>query len=208
MLKFYIFVMMLVVFLPSGCTQTGNENIATQAVDSKDKVSLFDNRVTFVPPPGLKQLGADAIKAKFPTEEFLRYAFAADAGNGEVLVYLMSDAALAPDELPKVQRFAEGTHRDYSGWLTSEIVNMNGRDWFHFEWKNPVMSELDKLVPPPPAEGEPTPVPTDDRLFHYNEYTTSFDGKHLRFVFKSLENEYPKLKDVFAKSASSLEARQ
>lgn len=207
MLKLYILALMLAVFVLPGCTRTENGNVGTQAVISKDKVSLFDKRVMFVPPPGLKQLAPDAIKANFPDDEFLRYAFAADAGEAAVLVYLLSDVALTPDELPKVKKFVEGTHRDYSGWLTSEIATVNGRPWFYFEWKKPDLGELGKLVPPAPIEGEPTPVPADDRIFHYNEYTTSFNGKALRFVFKSLEDEYPKLKDAFAKSASSIEAQ-
>lgn len=207
MLKLYILAVTLVVFVLPSCTQTGKGNVVTEAVISKDKVSLFDKRVTFIPPPGLKQLEPAEVTAKFPNEEFLRYAFAADAGQGAVLVYLVSDLPLAPDELPKVQRFVEGTQRDYSGWLTSEIVTTNSRRWFHFEWRTPDLSEFGELVPPAPLEGEATPEPRDDRIFHYNEYTTSFDDKPLRFVFQSLEDEYPKLKDAFAKSASSIEAQ-
>ena len=110
------------------------------------------------------------------------------------------------EKLEEVKQFVERTHRNYSSWKTSEIVEMNGRKWFHFEWEKPKPSDLELLVPFP-EDGKPTETP-DATQHHYQEYTTSFRDKLLRFVFEADVKEYPQLKDTFLKSIQTIQIKK
>lgn len=190
----------------SSCTLAGNNSAGSSQTSTSsisERTDLFDGRVSFMPPKGLKQLTPAVMIAKFPDENELKYAFANDSDSAKISVYRVNGTELKQDELERIKRFVEGTHREYSGWLVSEIITINGRQWLHFEWKKPVIDDL-ALVAPPPIDGEPTPTPQDNRPIHYNEYTTSFDNSPLRFVFETLADDYPKVKDDFAKSAASI----
>lgn len=174
---------------------------AAKTVIPDKRISLFYNRVSFVPPAGLKQLASKQVTAKFSNDEGIRYVFANGSGKGKVLIYV-ADIDMKPEQLSEVKGFVERMHRDYSGWVASEMVTINGRQWFHFEWKKPVLDDL-ALLAPPANHGEPAEV-RDNRPLYYNEFTTSFNGKPLRFVFESLVNEYPQVKEAFMKSAQTI----
>jgi hypothetical protein len=194
----------IALFLLTAMFLTAACNSATAPPPSGTAVSLFDGRVSFDPPPGLKQISIEAAEPGIEINpEDQQFAFAND-DKSVILVVRLAELPVAPEQLEGLKKVTEGTHRDYSGWKTSEIVTMNGRQWFNFEWVTPPPNELELLVAPPPVDGEPTPVPRDERAFHYHSYSTSFNNKLLSFNYKALPERYKAHKEDLIRSANSI----
>ena len=168
-------------------------------------VSLFEGRVTFEPPPGLVQLTPRQMKRVVGSQADLRFAFSNKGGTEQVLVYV-PDVYAGEDELATIKGFVERLHKDYSGWITSELITMNERKWFHFEWQKPPESELSSLVAPAGIKERAKPVKTEARFF--DEYTTYFANHPLRFVFQSTSDGGSQVKDAFAKSSATISVRK
>ena len=196
----------LAICLVAAVILTAACNSAT-APSSDTAVNLFDGRVTFVPPPGLKQISPVEAEPGIEKSSLAKYAFANDDRSAYVLVGMDEDMPLGLDQLEDVKRFTEGLHKRYSKWKTSEIIKMNGRQWFNFEWITPPPDPLETLVAPPLPEDESTPTPRDERPFHYNSYSTSFDNKLLSFNYKALPEQYTAHQESFVKSANSINIR-
>jgi hypothetical protein len=164
-------------------------------------VSLFEGRVKFEPPTGVAQLTPRQMKSKFPGSADLRYAFENKGGTEQILVYVL-DVPAGEDELPAIKGFVERTQKDYSGWITSELITMNERKWFHFEWQKPP-EESTTLVAPAGME-KPKAKPAKIEARYFDEYTTSFGNHPLRFAFQSTRGDDAKIKDSFTKSAATI----
>lgn len=197
----------------SSCASQKNDSspqaantIAAENPNTPDsRVSLIDDQVSFVPPADFKVLTADRLNKKLPDNDFPKHIFSNSDQTGLVFVYF-DDVDLKPEDLPEVKKFVEGNHRNYSNWITSEITEMNGNKWFHFEWEEPSMGDS-ALVAPVPPDGE-TPVPLPDRsLSHYREYATSLNNKLLRFVFQADVKKFSQLKDVFTESIKTIKIK-
>jgi len=168
------------------CTQGAKNATKTASTTEADpRVTLGDGRISFVPPANLKQLTKEQIAAsKFGKRKPPDYLFANDTQTVSIGVVLKL-IDLAPDQLPE---YLDANKRlmtmgiDDVQFLAEEIVNMNGRDWVHFE----VKSEA------------------PDMDLHNHQYSTSFNGGALVFGFNSTVKEYDQYKDAFMKSAESI----
>ena len=167
--------------------------------------SLFDNKVSFVPPPGLRQLTKEEIARRFSAvQPPPQYVFAQDNDVLAVKIYLQETPEDA--DLARIKGFVERTQGKYFPWITSEIVTVNGKQWFHYEWQKALSDELEGLIAPPPIdEVQPEPTP-DDRPFRYNEWSTLFEGRLLQFVFQcqGLDKDCEPSLAPFLKSANSI----
>lgn len=173
---------------------------------SDKRVSLFEDKVSFIPPAKFAVLKTGKLKKKLAENDSPQYIFANPKQTGLVLVYYNEAIELKPEKLEEVKRFVEGIHRNYSNWLTSQIVEANGRKWFQFEWETPKKSELE-LLAPEPEDNKSKMKTQDEKQIHYYEYTTSFDNKLLRFVFEADADEYSKLKAGLMKSAQTIQIK-
>jgi len=114
-------------------------------------------------------------------------------------------------DLARIKGFVERTQGRYFPWITSEIVTVNGKQWFHYEWQKALSDELEGLVAPPPPDDEVQPESTpDNRPFRYNEWSTLFDRKLLQFVFQcqGLDKDCEPSLSPFRESVNSIEAKQ
>jgi hypothetical protein len=85
-------------------------------------------------------------------------------------------------------------------------VEMNGRQWFHFEYVTPEMDDLAKLVAPSEKGEKPQKTP-DDTPYHFHTYSTVFKGKLVSFGFVSHVQHYSQLKDGYFKSIKSIQIK-
>lgn len=183
------------------CSRVTSDPTTNAVADSRTKV-LFDGNVTFSLPDGLEPVALSVVRPGVePNEGDQTHAFA-NSGNTVQVIVNLSNIPAKPGDLDEVKRFVEGTHKGYSGWEISEITEINGRRWFHFEWQKPLPTDL--VEPPPLDDGAPTPIPMDKRPFHYSEYSTSAGGKLLQFSFSALPEEYPKTKESFSAAMRSI----
>ena len=186
-----IFMVLLTVAAATACNRTGGSSSGTApgGTSSDGRVTLGDGRVSFIPPPNLKQLSKEQLAAsKFNKDKPPDYLFANDSQTVTVgVVFNFID--LKPEE---VEDYLYANHRLLSmaiadvQFLTEEIVTINNRKWAHFE----VMSEA------------------PDIDLHNHQYTTSFNGGALVFGFNSTVKEYEQYKDAILKSAQSLEVKE
>jgi hypothetical protein len=67
--------------------------------------------------------------------------FAQDDDALAVKIYLQE----VPDDadLARIKGFVERTQGRYFPWITSEIVTVNGKQWFHYEWQKALSDELE-----------------------------------------------------------------
>ena len=187
----------------ASCSQVKSDP-ATNNVDARTKV-LYDGNVTFSLPDGLEPVALSVVRPGVePNEGDQTHAFA-NSGNTVQVIVNLSNVPAKPEDLDEVKHFVEGLHKSYSQWEISEITEINGRRWFHFEWQKP--PPVDLVEPPPLDDGAPTPVPTDKRPFHYSEYSTSAGGKLLQFSFCALPEEYQKNKESFAAAVRSIKIK-
>ena len=163
---------------------TGGKN-GTKTTEADARVTLVDGRVSFIPPANLKQLTKEQIAAsKFGKGKPPDYLFANETQTVSIGVVL-NFIELAPDQLPE---YLDANKRlltmaiDKVQFLAEEIVNMNGRDWVHFEVKSDA----------------------PDIDLHNHQYSTSFNGGALVFGFNSTVKEYDQYKDAFMKSAETI----
>jgi hypothetical protein len=183
----FIFTVLLTLVAAAACSKTGGSPANTGAGGSSGdgRVTLGDGRISFIPPPNLKQLSREQIAAsKFNKDKPPDYLFANDSQTVTVgVVFNFID--LKPEEL---EDYLYANHRLLSmaiadvQFVTEEIVNINNRKWAHFE----VMS----VVP--------------DVDLHNHQYTTSFNDGALVFGFNSTVQEYEQYKDALLKSAQSI----
>lgn len=179
----------LIVFtllLMAACSR-GNSTgtVSSSPGPDEGRVKLGDSRVSFVPPPALKQLTKEQIAAsKFSKGKPPDYLFANESQSVTIGV-VFNFIPLTPDQL---QEYKDANHRlltmaiEDVEFLAEEIVTINGRQWVHFEVKSDV-PDLD---------------------LHNHQYTTSFEGGALVLGFNSTAKEYPQLKDAYLKSAQSI----
>jgi len=178
---------LLTVVVATACNKKGGSPANTGAAGISDdgRVTLGDGRISFIPPPNLKQLSREQIAAsKFNKDRPPDYLFANDSQT--VTVGVVSNFIdLKPEEL---EDYLYANHRLLSmaiadvQFVTEEIVNINNRKWAHFE----VMSDV------------------PDVALHNHQYTTSFNGGALVFGFNSTVQEYEQYKDALLKSAQSI----
>lgn len=178
-------------FFVSACGNKSNSpsSAVPNAGPGNGRITLGDGRVSFIPPPDLKQLTKEQIAAsKFSKGKPPDGVFANDSQTVTVGV-VFDFIPLKPEEL---EDYVYANHRLLSmaieevQFLAEEVVTINGRQWVHFE----VMSE----------------VPDVD--LHNHQYTTSFNGGALVFGFNSTNKDYPQYKDALLKSAQSIEIKQ
>lgn len=186
-------------------SQTAIKTNAESSNTPDNRISLFDDQVSFVPPADFKILTIDQLNKKLPENDFPKHIFSNSDQTGLVLVYF-GDLELKTEDLPEVKKFVEGTHRNYSGWIKSEIMEMNGNQWFYFEWEEPSKGDSELVAPLLPEGETPTPIP-DKSLSHYREYTTSLNNKLLRFVFQADVKKFPQLKDAFTESIRTIKTK-
>lgn len=195
----------------NGCEKSSNKASASDETikagsesspEPENPMSLFDDQVSFVPPVNFKALPIDKLKEKMPENGIPGYVFSNSEQTGLVLVYL-DELDGNPLDITEVKNFVEKAHQSYSSWITSEITEINGNQWFYFEWKEPEKDDS-QLVAPVPPEGE-TPVPTpDSSSSHYKEFATSIGNKLLRFVFKADVKEFDQFKNAFTESSRTI----
>ena len=188
-LRVLAFLLVVALLIFAACGKKGNPPAGASSGASGDgRVALGDGRVSFIPPPNLKQLTKEQIAAsKFSKNKPPDYLFANDPQTVTVgIVFNFID--LKPEEL---EDYLYANHRLLSmaiadvQFVTEEIVTINNRKWAHFE----VMSD----------------VPDVD--LHNHQYTTSFNGGALVFGFNSTVKEYEQYKDALLKSAQSIEVK-
>ena len=186
-----VVIVVITAFLITGCgKKTGSPASSVTAPETdKGRTSLGDGRVSFIPPPNLKQLTKEQIAAsKFSKGKPPDYIFANDSQSVTVGIVL-NFIPLKPEEL---EDYVYANHRLLSmaiedvQFLAEEVVTINGRKWVHFE----VMSEVPDLD------------------LHNHQYTTSFNGGALVFGFNSTVKEYPQYKDALLNSAQSIEIKE
>jgi len=186
-LRLLALLLVAVLLLFPACAKKGNSpaSASSGATSSDGRVTLGDGRISFIPPPNLKQLTKEQIAAsKFSKEKPPDYLFANDSQTVTVgVVFNFID--LKPEEL---EDYLYANHRLLSmaiadvQFVTEEIVDINNRKWAHFE----VMSDA------------------PDVALHNHQYTTSFNGGALVFGFNSTVQEYEQYKDALLKSAQSI----
>lgn len=174
----------LTLLLLAACSK-GNSDSSSSPASDEGRVKLGDGRVSFIPPPALKELTKEQIAAsKFAKDKPPDHLFANESQTVTVGV-VFNFIELAPDQL---EDYRDANHRLLTmankdvEFLTVEIVPINDRDWVHFEIKSDA----------------------PDVDLHNHQYTTSFNGGALVFGFNSTVKEYPQFKDAFLKSAQSL----
>lgn len=187
----FLFLVLSMSVVATACGSKGNSpaGAAPNTASNAGRVPLGDARVSFIPPPNLKQLTKEQIAAsKFSKGKPPDYVFANDSQSVTVGVVL-NFIPLKPDEL---EDYVYANHRLLSmaiedvQFQAEEVVTINGRKWVHFE----VTSEV------------------PDIALHNHQYTTSFNGGALVIGFNSTPQEYPQVKDAFLKSAQSIEVKE
>lgn len=174
------------VLLTLAACNAGSKNATGPSSGGLDpRLTLGDGRVSFIPPANLKQLTKEQIAAsKFGKGKPPDYLFANDTQSVSVGVVL-NFIELAPDQLPE---YLDANKRlltmaiDDVKFLSEEIVEINGRDWVHFEVKSDA----------------------PDMDLHNHQYSTSFNGGALVFGFNSTVKEYDQYKDAFMKSVETI----
>jgi hypothetical protein len=202
-----IYLLLPVLFTVRPAPKGINNDASPTAVEqssSQERISFFEGGVSFIPPVGFKPVTKEQLKRKLAVNANPLLIYANADQTGSITVECDEGMNFKPEHLIEIKKFTERLHRDYSGWITSEIVEMNERQWFHFEWKKPEMSELDKLVVPPLPKGEDTPQPQDETPAHYHGYSTIYKGKLLSFNFDAHVKHYPQLRDDYIKSIKSV----
>jgi len=208
-----IYLFLLILFAGS-CSATKelntNNALASANTNKTDKqISLFEGRVTFTPPDGFKSVQPDKLKRKSAENDSPKNIYTNENQSAAIKIYF-GDVDLEPRQLKDTKEFVEKTHQKYSKWITSEIIEMNGRQWFHFEWETPAKDNtLVELVAPEedkPAGNTKSEV-KDEKPNYYREYTTSLNKKNLRFVFESDTKEYPQIKEAFNKSIKTIQVK-
>lgn len=191
--------------------KVNNANVTSEAQNAAkmdEQVSLLDGRISFVPPAGFKTSTKAQLNRKLPDNSNPLLILANADQTADITVNYDDDLALRSNQLPEVKKFTEGTFRAAGmQWLKSEIVEMNGRQWFHFEWESRV-SELSNLVAPPEPGSNKTPETKEEKPAHYHEYSTVYDGKILSFAYVAQVKEHPQLKDDFMKSVQTIRLKE
>jgi hypothetical protein len=135
----------------ASCSQVKSDPPANTVADARTKV-LYDGNVTFSLPDGLEPVALSVVRSGVePNEGDQTHAFA-NSGNTLQVIVNLSNVPAKPEDLDEVQHFVEGLHKSYSQWEISEITEINGRRWFHFEWQKPPPVDL---VEPPPLDDGP-----------------------------------------------------
>ncbi|HSE32415.1 MAG TPA: hypothetical protein VLA93_12665 [Pyrinomonadaceae bacterium] len=186
-----IIIIVITAFVITACGKKSGSpaSAVTGPGSGNGRMALGDGRVSFIPPPNLKQLTKEQIAAsKFGKGKPPDYVFANDSQSVTIGVVL-DFIPLKPEEL---EDYVYANHRLLSmaiedvQFLAEEVVTINGRKWVHFE----VMSEVPDLD------------------LHNHQYTTSFNGGALVFGFNSTVKEYPQYKDALLQSAQSMEIKE
>lgn len=203
-----IYIFLLILFAGS-CSATKelntNNALASANTNKNDKqISLFDGRVTFTPPDGFKSIQPDKLKRKSAENDSPKNIYTNESQSASIKIYF-GDVELEANQLKETKEFVEKTHQKFSKWITSEIIEMNSRQWFHFEWETPAKDTT--LVAPLSPEDEKNEEVKEEKPVHYREYTTSLNKKNLRFVFESDAKDYPQIKDAFDKSIRTIQAK-
>ncbi len=208
-----IYLFLLILFAGS-CSATNelnsNNAIASANTNKNDKqISLFDGRVSFTPPDGFKSIQPEKLKRKGADNDSPKNIYTNESQSASIKIYF-GDIDLEADQLTATKEFVEKTHQKFSKWITSEIIEMNGRQWFHFEWETPAKdTTLVELVAPEEdtSDGNTKSEVNEEKPIHYREYTTSLNKKNLRFVFETDAKQYPQIKDAFDKSIRTIQVK-
>jgi len=208
-----VFYLFLLICLTGNCSVNKelNTNAALSASNTNTsktdkRVLLLDGQISFVPPDGFKAIQIGQLKRKGAENDSPKNIFSNESQSAYIKIYF-GEVDLEPNQLKDTKEFVEKTHQKFSKWITSEIIEMNSRQWFHFEWETP--SENADLVAPAPIEEDSKPETKDEKKpVHYREYTTSLNKKNLRFVFESDAKEYPQIKDTFNKSIQTIQVKE
>lgn len=205
-----IYLLLLVLFVTVCSASKGiSNNVSPAAIEQdslQERISLYEGEMSFIPPAGFKPLTREELKRELPENAKLLLILANADQTGSITVEYDDGMDFQPEQLIEIKRFTEGIHRNYSGWITSEIVEMNGRQWFHFEYETPEMDDLAKLVAPP-EEGEKPQKTPDDTPYHLHTYSTVFKGKLVSFGFVSHARHYSQLKEDYYKSIKSIHVK-
>ena len=199
------------ILIAAACdSKTVNSNTASvpqNTVKPDERTSLLDGRVSFIPPTGFKTVTKEQLKAKLAENSKLLLIMDNVNQTGYITVNYDNDLKLNSNQLADIKTFTEGTYRAATmEWVKSEIVEMNGRQWFHFEWESEV-SELSTLVAPEP-ESNKTPEIQKEYPSHYDEYSTIFNSKLLSFAFVSQVKEFTELNNEYMKSIQSIRIKE
>ena len=143
------------------CSETKSDQANIPVADTRTKV-LFDGNVSFSLPDGLEPVALSVVRPGQELKEGDQAQAYANSGNTVQVIVDLTNIPVKPEDLDEVKQFSERMQKSYSQWEISEITEINGRRWFHFEWQTPPPNELSSLVAPPPLDKDaPTPVPTD-----------------------------------------------
>jgi hypothetical protein len=195
------------------CASAGSSNLNTvstpaNSVNPDDRLSIFDGDVSFIPPSGFKLLTKDQLKRDLPDKANLVLIIANADQTGSITVGYDDGMNFQPEQLAEIKKLTEGTFRaSKAEWITSEIVEINGKQWFHFEWEKADTDDLSKLVAPELSEGEKTLKTRDEAPIRFHEYSTIFKGKLLGFAFDAHVNQYTQLKDGYIKSINTIQIK-
>lgn len=184
----------------------GTETVSAKAINQDKRISILANQVSFVPPADFKTSTKKQLKRNLADNANPVLILANADQTGSITVELDDEMNFQSKQLAEVKKFTEGIHRNYSGWITSEIVEKNGRQWFHFEYVTPETDELAKLVAPPEKGKKPQKTPYGTP-YRYHTYSTVFKGKLLSFGFVSHARNYSQLKDGYLKSIKSIQVK-
>ncbi len=186
----------------------GNTSTSTIAVKTDERKSLLDGRVSFVPPTDFESITKEQMKRKLAENTNPLLLLTNDEQTGDVTVSYDTGFDYKSDQLAEIKEFNEGTFRaSKTKWIKSQIIEMNGRQWNHFEWVED-KSELPDLVAPVSENENSTPEVKEETPIHYNEYSTIFNGGLLNFSYTSQVKDYAQLKNVFEKSLNSIQIKE
>ena len=202
----------LLIFFAGSCSTAKAPNTNTElsantqnsnTQKSEQRTSLFDGRFSFVLPDGFKLLPPAQIKRKMADNASRDNIFSNESQTAYIRISF-GEPPLKPEDLPEVKRFAEGMQRNLFPWITSEIIEMNGRKWFYFEWEKP--GDDGSKLQVPRADGTiPESVP--EKPVHYREYRTSLNEQMLQIIFEADAGEYQQIKEAFNKSIQTIQIK-
>lgn len=187
-----------------GGQPTAKTAASDPARKSEQSTSIFDEKATIVLPNGFRAATDEERKNLKNSDSQREKVFVGPVDGRSIETECFSGLATNADTLTYIKEFNERMHANYSSWERSEIVNMNGREWLVFEWKEPGEDgSIPKLVAPVDEDGT-SPTPDDTRLRHYLNYFTIVDGVACGIFFRAIREDMPNAMNEFHAAFNSV----
>lgn len=190
----------LTLFLAACGGQTTAETATREpALESEARTSVFDGKATIVLPKGFRAATEGDRKKLKQSEPRREEVFVGSVDGRSIETERFSGLATDAATLADIKVFNERLHAKYSNWERSEIVNIKGREWYVFEWKEPEEDGSISSLVAPVDEDSTSPEPGDTRPRHYVNYITLVDGAAYGIFFGAIREDMPNtMNDFFA----------